>query len=316
MSIFDPPEEQFVRKMENTLEELEYLDIVGLDEVIFEIRNLKTDNGYYKRIAEVSKVKRKYASGAKFTREEGQQIKNLMMGFHNIGGRKGLYLHPFTDLIDFSHFETLYSFLEILYYSNNNKKIERQDALNIYFSGLDQRIIFYLECFNEVKETPELTPEFFQNLKKMNWQDKESKYLYKRLGDAMMYVGEAIFDSGFFGGRPREFMGAEMFFTLFLGACSAISDNRLEINKYDVVCAYKTYFKLLKTDITVYKADPDLARESGFEISSDNSHEVYLVCSECGAYYQIPEGESPDDYSDTCECGVKLEYLESLPESK
>ncbi|HEX3013522.1 MAG TPA: hypothetical protein VHO92_04545 [Methanobacterium sp.] len=31
----------------------------------------------------------------------------------------------------------------------------------------------------------------------------------------------------------------------------------------------------------------------------------YLVCSECGGYYELQEGENPEDFS-VCECGGEL----------
>lgn len=38
----------------------------------------------------------------------------------------------------------------------------------------------------------------------------------------------------------------------------------------------------------------------------------YLICEDCGGYYELQEGESPDDFEKTCECGGKLKYVESL----
>lgn len=38
----------------------------------------------------------------------------------------------------------------------------------------------------------------------------------------------------------------------------------------------------------------------------------YLVCDACGGYYELQEGEKPEDYSDECECGGKLHYTDSL----
>jgi hypothetical protein len=38
----------------------------------------------------------------------------------------------------------------------------------------------------------------------------------------------------------------------------------------------------------------------------------YLVCNKCEGYYELQPGESPDDFSDECECGGKLEYRDSL----
>ncbi|ADZ09708.1 protease htpX [Methanobacterium lacus] len=38
----------------------------------------------------------------------------------------------------------------------------------------------------------------------------------------------------------------------------------------------------------------------------------YLVCNKCEGYYELQPGESPDDFTDECECGGKLEYRDSL----
>jgi uncharacterized membrane protein YeaQ/YmgE (transglycosylase-associated protein family) len=38
----------------------------------------------------------------------------------------------------------------------------------------------------------------------------------------------------------------------------------------------------------------------------------YLVCDKCGGYYELKDGESPEDFDDECECGGKLENKESF----
>lgn len=38
----------------------------------------------------------------------------------------------------------------------------------------------------------------------------------------------------------------------------------------------------------------------------------YLICKSCGEYYKIEDGKSTDDYSDTCECGGKLDYYDYI----
>lgn len=40
---------------------------------------------------------------------------------------------------------------------------------------------------------------------------------------------------------------------------------------------------------------------------------TYLICEQCGGYYELQEGEKVEDFSDECECGGKLRYAESLP---
>lgn len=41
----------------------------------------------------------------------------------------------------------------------------------------------------------------------------------------------------------------------------------------------------------------------------------YLICKECDGYYQLQEGEHPEDF-DRCQCGGKLEYVEKIEDQK
>lgn len=38
----------------------------------------------------------------------------------------------------------------------------------------------------------------------------------------------------------------------------------------------------------------------------------FLVCDKCGSYYELQPGEFPEDFIDECECGGKLEFVESI----
>ena len=38
----------------------------------------------------------------------------------------------------------------------------------------------------------------------------------------------------------------------------------------------------------------------------------YLVCDKCKGFYELQPGESPDQFSDKCECGGELKYAETL----
>lgn len=51
--------------------------------------------------------------------------------------------------------------------------------------------------------------------------------------------------------------------------------------------------------------------KSSPEKSTQINMERYLVCDTCRGYYQLQEGEEPDDFSDECECGGKLECRDS-----
>lgn len=39
----------------------------------------------------------------------------------------------------------------------------------------------------------------------------------------------------------------------------------------------------------------------------------FLICDKCEGYYELSPGESPEDFSDRCECGGHLKYVEKLP---
>ncbi|MFA0833577.1 MAG: hypothetical protein ACC609_06175 [Methanobacterium formicicum] len=37
-----------------------------------------------------------------------------------------------------------------------------------------------------------------------------------------------------------------------------------------------------------------------------------MVCNKCMEYYELQPGESPNDFTDECECGGKLEYYTDI----
>lgn len=39
----------------------------------------------------------------------------------------------------------------------------------------------------------------------------------------------------------------------------------------------------------------------------------YLICNQCGSYYALATGESPEDFDNRCECGGLLQHKRSLP---
>lgn len=41
----------------------------------------------------------------------------------------------------------------------------------------------------------------------------------------------------------------------------------------------------------------------------------YLICDECGGYYELQEGESPEDFGQ-CKCGGHLRYVEKIENPK
>jgi len=42
----------------------------------------------------------------------------------------------------------------------------------------------------------------------------------------------------------------------------------------------------------------------------------YLLCDQCGGYYELQPGDIPEDFNDICECGGNLKYVQNLSYQK
>lgn len=285
--------------MRNLFKYLSELNIEGLDHIIHEIKDVKV-SGVYKKLIESSN-KDKFENSIDFLGDLPKHRIGILA--QNNLKKGGLFTTIFTkSIITVQDTLTLYSFIESVYYMNKNP-LKNDDMLNIYFSGLDERIIFGLDNFKRVKleNLPEPTPEYVKSLGKTYWKEKS---LYKKLNELTLEVADFVLDYPPVTSWPANYRSTENLFIQFLAACSAVNDGRLGIGTEDTIKAYKTFLKLIKTDVTKYKAIPE-------RIIDLDHHGDYFVCQSCGNYYQIPEGESVKDYSNVCECGGKLKYLGS-----
>jgi len=164
---------------------------------------------------------------------------------------------PFTK---FTHdeFLSLYLLLERLYLVQIDHKLGEKDLLNIYFSGLDERLVFFLDEFDSVgdEDIPEPSKEYFQVLKYVKYQDESVKNMKRDLGHL---IGTAIkYYVGRLGGWESNVLKTLIY-------CSAVSDGRKTIIQEDIEIGYKTYFKLLNTDITQYKARQDVINSTDYD---------------------------------------------------
>lgn len=118
-------------------------------------------------------------------------------------------------------------------------------------------------------------------------------------------INYGIFFSVMSHGHPYfNFPATENAFLQFLAGCSAVNDKRSEINENDIIKAYKTYYKLLTTDISKLV-------DKLWEEKSKNENNGYLVCEKCNSYYKLQPGESPDDF-ELCQCGGELKYYDDI----
>jgi len=272
-------------------------NVKGLEEIIKEIKNLKK-LGYYERLHQADRLGSKIVGlSGKTGKKEHLNVPLIKLARENLPDPSINLSYVAT----FSTFDCMYTFLEYTYYMNSRRKLERENVKNIYYSGLAERIVFALNKFDKIKEIPVPSAEFFIKLKEIKWKDKKAKEFSLKLYCIFQYAGRDIV------GSHMRFNATEAAFLELLAGCSAVNDGRDKIIEEDVIRSFKTYFKLMKTDITKLV-------DKGVKHYKPKVYEGYLVCHDCGGYYQLQPGESPDDFSDTCECGGHLEYKENIEE--
>lgn len=54
--------------------------------------------------------------------------------------------------------------------------------------------------------------------------------------------------------------------------------------------------------------DKSSKKGSKSRIKPKKREQNFLVCDKCGGYYELQNGESPEDFSDECDCGGHLEH--------
>ncbi len=118
-------------------------------------------------------------------------------------------------------------------------------------------MVFFLNEFDivEDEDIPEPSKECFQVLKYVKYQDETVKNMERDLG---YLIGTAIkYYVGRLGGWESNVLKTLIY-------CSAVSDGRKTIIREDIERGYRTYFKLLNTDITKYKARQDVINSTDY----------------------------------------------------
>ncbi|AUB57654.1 hypothetical protein BK008_04565 [Methanobacterium sp. MZ-A1] len=177
------------------------------------------------------------------------------------------YGWPLTQ-INYRNFSSLYSQLEQLYLVNVNRELSCQDLLNIYFGGLDERLFFFLDEFDQItdEEIPTPTKEYFKTLRKVKCKDSVLKQLIYNLEFLIRVSLNKKFQKCdiYTKDEPSLIKGLIYF--------SAAANKRNTITEEDIIKAYNTHFKLLKTDVTHYPL-----REDVFKSTNYNSIKAKLV---------------------------------------
>jgi len=165
-----------------------------------------------------------------------------------------------STTFSYQDFMAIYTLLENLYYLQVGRQIGSEDLKNIYFSGLDERLVFCIDEFNiiEDNELPVPTKNFFKVIKNVKYQDDILKNLFM---DFEYLIGSYLvkkFNKGAYFLQIQQNVIKTLIFS------SAVTDGRNEIMAEDIIKAYNAYFKLLQTDVTQYSIRKDVFESTNY----------------------------------------------------
>lgn len=287
------------RMLKEHFEYLMSLNLQDLHGVLDEIRDI-WESGLYEEFMLAFEERKTISRPLTFKELANDNLTALSTANLPVASLKTISLSK-TDL---NVFRSMNPIIETVYSLNTGKPYNWEDMLNLAFSDLKSRLIFALDHFDQVKVVPEPTAEFFQKLGETQIFDKKTSDFYLTITRLLVDIENEIF-----GMRFRDFhsdyVPTEGLFIQLLAGCNAVHHNREHIIEEDIVKAYKTFFKLMKTDVTQYKAIPELVQDMD---ENNPDYGDILVCKSCGGYYKLELDESADDF-ESCHCGGELKYL-------
>jgi len=215
-----------------------------LDELVFDLMFL-VNNGFYSKLLDI------YANWDEpvpishpETAEIASKSKLLKLARDNL---KHSPVKLFSNLIDYHSFRFLYPFLEWIYCMNLKRPLTATDVKALLSSDIGERIVFGLDDFDKIEDIPEISSEFFQKLNKLKWKDRKAEILYKKFLDLIRKFALSGQGHG-----QTSFNVRQEQIVLFFAGCSAVNGDKNKINENNVVKAYKTLFKIIKTDISKF----------------------------------------------------------------
>ena len=217
----------------------EFNGVEGLDEVINGILNLK-DSKVYEKVYKASLKDPKEMTSYIDTVDDLLKLRQVKLA-SEVLKKPPLYIASLTGVIVATHFEALFAFIGGIHYAYAQKKLGHDSTVKEHV--ILERLMSLLDDFDKPGEFEKPDKEFYQNLKKIKW-DKTGKKLFWKLSNIR---ADIQYDKW---GSTDVFRSGENFALTFLAACNAVHHDRDRILKEDMIKGYKTYLKLLNTDIS------------------------------------------------------------------
>ena len=217
----------------------EFNNVKDLNEVMDGILSLK-DSEIYERAYKTSKMDPKETSSYIDTVDDLLKLRQVKLATEVLKD-PSLYLPPLTDVIISTHFNATFSLINGIDYAYAQKKLNHKNTVKEHV--LLERLMSLLNDFSKPGSFEKPDKEFYQKLRKIKW-DRTGKKLFWKLSNILTDIQYNKW------GSTDVFRSGENFALTFLAACNVVHHNRDRILKEDMVIAYKTYLKLLNTDIS------------------------------------------------------------------
>ena len=221
----------------------EFNGVEGLNEVIDSILSLK-DFKVYERLYNASLKDPEEMASYIDTADDLLKLRQVKLATEVLKDPP-LYLPPLTDVIISTHFNAIFGFISGIDYAYAQKKLDHESTVKEH--DIMERLMSLLNDFNKPGEFQPPDKEFYQKIRKIKW-NKQGKKLFFELSSI---ITDIMYDK--WGSGTDVFGSGENFTLIFLAACNAVNQGRDKILPEDVVVAYRTYLKLLDTDISKLK---------------------------------------------------------------
>jgi len=156
---------------------------------------------------------------------------------------KLLYAFNLTDVIIYEHFSSIMVFFIAILAIKDHSDDKFSDE-KIF--GLTNKVMMLLDDFDQDSSLSSVDEDFFKGLKGVKWDKKASKLFEKILSvqfDILSLTITEVFSN------IRKISGNYRFTLTMLAACSAVNRGSDRMEYEDVICAFRTFYKLLDADI-------------------------------------------------------------------
>ncbi|WP_414470435.1 hypothetical protein [Methanobacterium sp. ACI-7] len=218
----------------------DFPDVKGLKEVLDDVLALM-DSEIYEKVYRAGQKDPKEMTSYIDTADDLLKLRQVKLASEVLKDPP-LYVASLTGVIIITHFQALFAFIGGIHYAYAQRRLSRTSTVKEH--AILERLMALLDDFDKPISFQPPDEEFYKKLKDIKW-DKQAKKLFGKIDRLRGQIATVRW-----GSTSSTFGTTENFALTFLAACNVVNQNRNKILNEDVIVAYRTYLKLLDTDIT------------------------------------------------------------------